>query len=123
MENSVLVKVDKREQDLVEETLRHLPGKRLVSVLLHVLLQVELQVLEDEVELLLGVDDFLKSAQGLSARLEHGVSCTYSTTFGCLRPFSRLISRMAVEGTPSSSFSRRIFFRATIWPVTKSRHL
>lgn len=39
----------------------------------------------------------------------------YSTMFGCLRPLSREISRMAVLGTPSSSFSSLIFFRATIY--------
>ncbi len=32
----------------------------------------------------------------------------------------REISRMAVEGTPSDSGSRRIFFRATYWSVSLS---
>jgi len=36
-----------------------------------------------------------------------------STTFGCLRVFKIEISQIAVEGTPSSSFSNQIFFKAT----------
>ena len=48
---------------------------------------------------------------------------TYSTIFGCFMPLSSEISLIAVEGTPSSSFSSLIFFKATNSPVTKSLHL
>ena len=51
------------------------------------------------------------------------VICTYSTMFGCLMPLRREISRMAVDGTPSSSFSSLIFLSATNSPVFVSRHL
>ena len=38
---------------------------------------------------------------------------TYATMFGCCNSFKRDISRMAVDGTPSSSLSNLIFFKAT----------
>ena len=60
MENSVLVQVNERLQDLVQEGLGLVLGQRLVPVLLHVLLQVELQVLEHQVELVLRIDDLLQ---------------------------------------------------------------
>ena len=44
---------------------------------------------------------------------------TYSTTFGCLRFFSKEISLIAVDGTPSSSFSSLIFLIATNSPVSR----
>ena len=44
---------------------------------------------------------------------------TYSTMFGCFRFLRREISLMAVLGTPSSSFSRRIFLIATNSPVSR----
>ena len=34
--------------------------------------------------------------------------------FGCCNSLSSEISRIAVEGTPSSSLSKRIFFKATV---------
>lgn len=42
--------------------------------------------------------------------------CTNLTMYSSLSSLSRLISRIAVLGTPSSSASSRIFFRATIRP-------
>jgi len=45
------------------------------------------------------------------------------TTLSSLSSFSRLISRMAVLGTPSSSASSLIFLRATIWLFVMSRAL
>lgn len=39
------------------------------------------------------------------------------TMFGCFNSFNKDISRIAVDGTPSSSVSKRIFFIATISPV------
>ena len=57
MENTMLVKVDKCLQNLVEERLGLLLWQWLVSVLSHVLLQVELHIFKDQVELLLRVDD------------------------------------------------------------------
>ena len=57
MEDAMLVQVDKSLQDLVEEALCLLLWERGAAVLSHVLLQVELNVLEDQVQLLLGVDD------------------------------------------------------------------
>lgn len=40
----------------------------------------------------------------------------YHTIFGCCSSFNKEISLIAVEGTPSSSDSKRIFFRATNRP-------
>lgn len=48
---------------------------------------------------------------------------THRTMCSSLSSLSRLISRIAVLGTPSSSASSRIFFRATIEPVETSRAL
>lgn len=41
---------------------------------------------------------------------------THHTIFGCCSSFNKEISLIAVEGTPSSSDSKRIFFRATNRP-------
>ena len=60
VENSVLVQVDEGLQDLIEERLGLLLLQGLVSVLLHVLLEVELQVLEHEEELVLRVNDLFQ---------------------------------------------------------------
>ena len=60
MEDPVLVQVDERLQNLIQEQLRLLLGQWLVSLLLHVLFQIELEVLEDQVELVLAVDNFLE---------------------------------------------------------------
>jgi len=46
------------------------------------------------------------------------IEITYSTIFGCLRFFNKEISRIAVDGTPSSSFSNLIFLIATNSPVS-----
>lgn len=62
VENAVLVQVDERLQNLVQKALRLLLWQRLVPLLLHVLLQVELEVLEDEVKLVLRIDDLLEPA-------------------------------------------------------------
>lgn len=48
--------------------------------------------------------------------LENNTSLS-STMFGCFKFFSNDISLMAVEGTPSSSFSSLIFLMATVSPV------
>ena len=60
MENSVLVQVDKRLQDLIEEALCLFFGQWLVTMLLHVLLQVEFKVLKHKEKLILRVDDLLE---------------------------------------------------------------
>lgn len=39
------------------------------------------------------------------------------TTFGCCSSFRSEISLIEVDGTPSSSLSKRIFFSATNWLV------
>ena len=61
MENSVLMKVNERLQDLVQEALGLLLRQRLVSLLFHVFLQVKLQVFEHKVQLVLRVDNFYES--------------------------------------------------------------
>ena len=60
MENSVLVQVNQRLKDLVQKALCLLLGQWLISMLLHVLLEVKLQVLEDQEQLVLRVDNLLK---------------------------------------------------------------
>lgn len=61
VEDSVLMQVDQSEQDLVQEALCLLFWQWVVSMLLHVLFEIVLKVLEDQVELVLRVDDLLKS--------------------------------------------------------------
>lgn len=46
------------------------------------------------------------------------IKITYSTILGCFKFFSKDISLIAVEGTPSSSFSSLIFLMATVSPVS-----
>ena len=53
MENPVLVQMDQRLQNLVQEALRLLPRQRRVALSAHVLLEVEFKVLEHEIELVL----------------------------------------------------------------------
>ena len=60
VENSMLVQIDERLEDLVEEELGLLLGQRLIALLFHVLLEIELEIFEDEVKLILAVDDLLK---------------------------------------------------------------
>ena len=56
--------------------------------------------------------------------LQHGLEQrSHLTTLLCCSSLSRLISRMAVLGTPSSSCSRRIFFSAMVAPLVRSRAL
>lgn len=70
-----------------------------------------------------------KRQRGRGREARNGVSArgpapatfqTYLTTFSSFNSLSRLISRMAVLGTPSSSASSLIFFRATTSPVVLS---
>lgn len=63
MENSVLMQVDQSEQNLIEEALGLLFRQGLVPMLLHILLQVELQVLKYQVQLVLRVNDLLQPAK------------------------------------------------------------
>jgi hypothetical protein len=109
-------------KDLVSEALDLLRWQRPTD-LPHVLLQVVVAVLENEVKLVLGVDDFLEPIKLVFNSLIRNEAAklmitssllTYSTMFGCLSPFKREISLIAVLGTPSSSFSSLIFFNATI---------
>ena len=54
------MQVNEGLKDLVEEALCLLLGEWLIPVLSHVLFQVKLQVLEDKIELLLGINDLLQ---------------------------------------------------------------
>jgi hypothetical protein len=53
------------------------------------------------------------------ANRSESANFTYLTMFGWSSSFSRDISRIAVQGTPSSSDSKRIRFKATICPVSR----
>jgi hypothetical protein len=75
-------------------------------VLAHVLLQVVVDQLEDQIELLLGGD--------IEHLAEAGWMDGYWTMLGWGCNYLRIdISLIAVEGTPSSSFSNLIFLTAT----------
>lgn len=63
MEDSVLVEIDERLQDLVEEALGLVGVEGVVASLAHKLLQVVLQVLEDQVKLVLRVDHFFQPSK------------------------------------------------------------
>lgn len=117
VEDAVLMQMNQRLQNLVEESLSLFSWQRCVSLSSHILFQIEFQVLEHQIELLLTVNDFFQSKVCVNSEN------TYSTMLGCLMPLRREISRIAVDGTPSSSFSSLIFFRATKSPVTRSLHL
>ncbi len=71
-----------------------------------IFLKVILNIFEDQIETIVCVDHLFES-KGLEGY-------AYSTTLGCLSPFRSEISRIAVEGTPSTSFSSLIFFSATV---------
>ena len=111
MHNAVRMAVSGALQDLVGEFL-HIGSRQGTTYLAHVLLQVVLTVLEDQVQLVLGIDHLLQSNINLITR-----RIIYSTMLGCLSPLSREISLIAVLGTPSSSFSSLIFFSATIYTL------
>ena len=63
MENAVRVQENESLRALVEEALS-LFRRECRTLLLHVLLQIILKVLEDQIELVLGEKHFLKSANG-----------------------------------------------------------
>ena len=76
-------------------------------------LQVVFGIFKDQMQFFFHgqVEDVLETA------LDH----VYFTILGCgCNSFKMEISRMAVEGTPSSSFSSFILFRATISLVDRS---
>ena len=54
------MQVDQCLEDLVEEALSLFTGQRLVTMMLHILLQVKLTVLEYEEELVLRVDNLFQ---------------------------------------------------------------
>ena len=56
----MLMQVDQSLQDLVKETLGLSFLERLVSMCSHVLLQIILDVFEDEIQLLLGINDLFQ---------------------------------------------------------------
>ena len=56
----MLVQIDQSLKDLIEELLSLFLWQWLVSVLLHVLFEVKLEVLKDEEELVLRVDDLFE---------------------------------------------------------------
>lgn len=60
MEDAVLVEVNQRLKDLVEERLGLLTGESLPASCAHILFQIELEVFKDQVKLVLGVDDFFQ---------------------------------------------------------------
>jgi len=82
----------------------------------HVAFQIHVQKLENQVQLLVRMHDIEKAVSQsclVKAHLRsHGgtsTAKTHRTMFSSLSSFKRLISRIAVLGTPSSSASRRIF--------------
>jgi len=123
VEDAVLMQVNQRLQDLIKKPLGLLSRQWLAALGSHILLQVEFKVLKNKVKLFLTVDNFLKSIEVIRLPKHLKAANTYSTMLGCLIPLRREISRIAVEGTPSSSFSSLIFLSATNSPVTRSLHL
>ena len=57
----MLVKIDESLKDLVKEHLCLLLRQGLVTLSLHILLEIKLQILEHEIELVLTVDNLLQS--------------------------------------------------------------
>ena len=63
------------------------------------------------------------NTQYKTVNITYSSNCSYLTIFGCCSSFREEISLIAVEGTPSSSLSKRIFFIATILLVFLLRPL
>ena len=81
-----------------------------VANLVHVLLQIHVQELEAALSA-------RRASRATDTRYSFDSEWTMSsrrTIVSCFISLSREISRIAVDGTPSSSASRRIFLRATI---------
>ena len=102
-------------KNLVCEFLNQIGRKWSSNLLPNVFLEIILTVLENEVQLILLVYHFFQPIFLLVINLIN----TYSTTFGCLTPLRRDISLILVLGTPSSSFSNFIFFRATTYIINQ----
>jgi hypothetical protein len=60
MENAVLMQMDEGLQNLVQKALRLLTRQRSLPLRSHVLFQIELKVLKNQIELLLTVNYLLK---------------------------------------------------------------
>jgi len=74
----------------------------------HVLFQVLVHVLKHEDQLVIGVDDIVETARdtGLSVHRGQKRVFRYRTMLSCRSSFMREISRMAVDGAPSSLTKR-----------------
>lgn len=117
----------------LDDLCRH--GLVRLALELHVAFEVDVEEFEHEVELLVGVHDVHEPEPrhpSTRARMKRGArtsSCmcmrviTHRTMFSSLSSLRRLISLIAVLGTPSSSCSSLIFFSATISPLPVSRAL
>jgi hypothetical protein len=96
-----------------------------VADLVHVALEVHVEELEHEVELGIRVHNVKQPAASVLmsflSNLCASEAVAHLTTLSSFISLSSEISLMAVEGTPSSSASRRIFLRATISPVSLLR--
>lgn len=75
--DSVRVAVGRRLQDLIGEGL-DLMGRQRPAYLAHVLLEIVVAVLEDEVELVLAVDDFLEPNRYIRINLMRIFDCEFA---------------------------------------------
>jgi hypothetical protein len=89
-----------RDYDLMKELL-NLVGGEVVFVLIEEGLEIIIYVFEHKVKFF--VFGFINNVFETNLK-------RYSTMLGCLSSLRIEISRMAVDGMPSSSFSRRICF-------------
>jgi hypothetical protein len=93
-----------------------------IANLVHIALEIEIEKLENEVELGFRMHNVEEPSKTVSRNIsrfqgsEGNKGETHRTTFSSFISLRSEISRMAVEGTPSSSASKRIFLRATISP-------
>ena len=86
----------------------------------HMFLQIEIDEFEHQVQLIIRATVYRLEESMICKMSQHSRDkrvwgWTYFTIFSWFNSFSTLISRIAVEGTPSSPWdSNRIFFNATI---------
>ena len=107
VQNSMGMAIVDSAHDLVDDAL-DLHWRDLLLDLSQIFLQVKFDIFENEIEGSMSVNH-LDQPKILV------ISKTYSTILGCFSPLSKEISLIAVEGTPSTSFSSLIFLRATTY--------
>lgn len=89
----------------------------------HVPFKVQVEEFKDQIQFVIIMYNIEQPIIKLIIRTNIPWSSPNLTILSCCNSFNTDISRMAVDGTPSSSLSRRIFFNATVLPLFRSSAL